>query len=297
MEFSNNFYRAFSTVYLIQLSRFWERDQGKSMVKRYKKVILHEMNKANCVSLTSLDDSDMEIAKMWQLLCRSNIIDQEFRTVIENIIKSNNKVGLIRDNNGPKAIKQNSDLFLREISSIFHVSLIIYHKSYNPYRVIRSNQRDCVIGILLNVDDSNQFIPRITNNEVNLPDSIYLKEPYCFITAENAAEPTEELENNELMRLLALSLKEFKLHLTKDQKDEIAEAIMLDTRFIELRNELLTTITCEHTSCLSIFNCKKLHCYMCLKDEMLLNQNQLPLKCSCGILYADEDKKKAAALN
>lgn len=294
LKYACNFYRAFSAVYLMQIARFWNRPQGEIMVENFKSRILPEMNKAGCVSLTSLDNDDMEVSKMWGLLCRNNIIEQEFWLVIENIIKNSGKVNLIRLNNSPKEIKINSDLFLKEICSIFKVSIIIFNPDYEPYKTIKSNPSECFVGILLNVNEKNLFIPRFTNNEVNLPESTYLKEPYCFFSGE--IKQTEKSGDDELLKLLADVIKEYKLHLSQAEKNELAEAIMLDERFIGLRNELLTTITCDHLGCLKIFSCKKLHCYKCLSDEISYGSQEGPVKCSCGLNYSEEDKSFARKL-
>ena len=283
-----NFFNAFTTSFMIQLAWFYKKEQGSYLVNNYKSKLLPKLRNLGCVILSNLSDKDFDINSTRMLLVNNtSAIAMEIYNLIDlELINTDMKKFM------GSPISHLNDAFFRNISSIFKVTVVIKYTGTNsPNKVIRENKRENCVGVAIKYDEASSFTSDFCLINGVLADPTVVGEPYYYVV-EGTEQVVENKAENAVLEKMAEILKNYKLYMSDEDRRGLAQALMLDERFIELRNELLITKTCNHYGLFKIFECKSMHCIKCLQEELRDNPNS-DLRCGCGKIYSQKDKGEA----
>lgn len=282
-----NFYNAFTTSFMIQLAWFFKKKEGKTCVTNYKSKLLPKLRNLDCAILSNLSDRDMDVNSIRNLIIsNSEVLSIEIYRLIYSELENTE----LRKYLGIH-ISHLSDLFFKKISSIFKVAVVIQYTARGSNKVMRDNRIENAVGVVIKYDDSNGYMCDYCIKDGALGDPTLVGEPYYF-HVDIKDQPVENQAENTILAKMAEVIKNHKLYMSAKERIALAEELMLDERFINLRNELLITITCNHHGSYKIFECKAMHCYKCLKQEMQDNEN-FELKCKCDKPYSQKDREAA----
>jgi hypothetical protein len=292
-----SFMIAFTQGYLLQMSRFWDLNEGKFIRHRLAQNVKPSLLKSNLTMIPNLTIDHYRNRPYFREFVTSNIneLSDELFSFLKDSLTEDQKLYMIysEEEGAYKDITPNRDDVLVKIAHYFGVVILIYEPGMTDAKIFRE---DTSPKISVCVEYSNQNFRPFNYPGGDLVNAETLLNPPYYISNKptrtgGIPEPVQNNKNLETFLQMIVEAIDFnKNFLTEDERNKAIDVLEFDKNFAGVRNKLITVKVCGHTGRFGVFECKHYHCYSCLSDEILdAGGNTSGLKCPCDKDYSLND--------
>lgn len=299
-----SFYYSFVISYFKQLARFYNLNDAKVAVKKYKDSFINK----GLPNIEWIQENYFTPQFMSQVIKVNHFprIVEEFKyEIIRHLRVDKFKGFLVGENPNdmhPKISPSNDAIFMN-ISEYLGVTIMVYSIEYSPCKVFSSAPNSMQISVSLEYANelySPHYYQSDSDVDANPSKSNLLRSPYYIkgsdprpnsdkIIIENNSRSEEDITKAiiEMSQILMMYAR----HIPENTRQKIIDLTSTDNRFSGLRTKLQDIVNCSHERSYYLFSCGTQHCIECLKrlQRSMNNEDIHNLKCICGVKFSSRD--------